>query len=324
VSATLDPRSPRALQDGSHPQAGGIVLPPGRRRRRRSTRRTAWIAILPAALAVLIVIGYPVLDGIRLSFTDWGGVGKPDWVGLANYRTAAHTSSVRHSIVLTLEYAAACAAGMVVVGAVLAAAVSGKVKGAAFYRVVWFLPGVAPLTAVAVFWSAAFQPGSGAVNGFLDVIGLGKQHAWLASPNTAIYVVTLVTIWSGAGFVFLLLLGAIEQIPISLYEAASVDGASRVRQFFALTVPLIRPVLVISAMLELIWTANGFSVVWAMTQGGPGEATQTLPILVYRQAFSLGNYGLASAMAALSGVILLVIGLISLRLSRSSQAASRS
>jgi ABC-type sugar transport system permease subunit len=228
---------------------------------------------------------------------------------------------VRSSIVLTLEYAAACAAGIVAVGTILAAAVSGKVKGASFYRVVWFLPGVAPLTVVAVFWATALQPQSGAVNGFLGLLDLGKTHAWLASPDTAIYAVVLVTIWSGAGFAFLLLLGAVEQIPISLYEASSVDGATRVRQFFALTLPLIRPVLVTCAMLELIWTANGFSVVWAMTQGGPGESTQTLPILVYRQAFGLANYGLASAMAAISGVILMVIGLISLRLSRSRQTA---
>lgn len=292
---------------------------PVRHKRRRFRNRTACLAIAPAGLALAIAVGYAVFDGVRLSFTDWGGVGKPNWVGLSNYSQAAHSGEVHQSIVLTLEYAAVTAASLVTLGLCLAAAVSRGIRGGSVYRVVWFLPGVAPLTAVAVFWSTAFQPQSGAVNGFLNELGLGKSHAWLASPSSAIYVEILVAIWSGAGFAFLLLLGAMEQVPVTLYQAASTDGASPVRQFFSLTLPLIRPVLVICLMLNFIWAANGFSVVWAMTQGGPGTSTETLPILVYRQAFSFANYGFGSAIAVIGGVVLLVVGLVSLRISRSKQ-----
>jgi ABC-type sugar transport system permease subunit len=110
---------------------------------------------------------------------------------------------------------------------------------------------------------------------------------------------------------------------VSLYEAAKIDGASEVRVFFAITVPLIRPVLTVVALLELIWTFNGFTVIWAMTMGGPGFATSTLPVLVFKEAFQDLNFGLASAMAVVGGVILMIVGIVSLRVGQSRQEATR-
>jgi multiple sugar transport system permease protein/sn-glycerol 3-phosphate transport system permease protein/raffinose/stachyose/melibiose transport system permease protein len=110
-----------------------------------------------------------------------------------------------------------------------------------------------------------------------------------------------------------------EQIPVSTYEAARIDGAGAFRTFFSITLPLIRPVLAVTTVLELIWQFNGFTVVYAMTQGGPGFATSLLPVLVYKQAFQMTDFGLASAMAVMGGVILIIVGLFSLRLSRSRQ-----
>ena len=128
-----------------------------------------------------------------------------------------------------------------------------------------------------------------------------------------------VTVWANTGFAFLLILGAVEQIPVSTYEAARIDGASSVRAFFSITLPLIRPVLATTAVLELIFQFNGFTVIYAMTQGGPGYATSILPVLVYRQAFQQLDYGLASAMAVMGGVLLIVVALIGLRFTRSQQ-----
>jgi raffinose/stachyose/melibiose transport system permease protein len=121
------------------------------------------------------------------------------------------------------------------------------------------------------------------------------------------------------GFAFLLLLGAMEQIPVSVYEAARIDGAGKVRTFFSMTLPLIRPVLVIVVLLQVIWHFNGFTILYAMTKGGPGYATTTLPVLVYREAFQQLDYGPASAMAILGGIVLLGVGIASVRLNRSRQ-----
>jgi ABC-type sugar transport system permease subunit len=226
---------------------------------------------------------------------------------------------VAHATVVTVEFAALSTVGIVVLATLLAAAVSAGVRGSPFYRVVWFLPGIAPVTAVGIFWSQAVAPELGAVNVVLGWLGLGDTHAWLSQTSTAIYPTAGAAIWAGVGFAFILILGATEQIEVSVYEAATIDGARRVRQFFSITLPLIRPVLAITIMLEFIWAANGFTMVWAMTGGGPGDATTTLPVLIYLKAFQFSDYGLASAMAVLSGAVLFLLGLVGLRMSDSAR-----
>ncbi|WP_232668082.1 carbohydrate ABC transporter permease [Pseudonocardia sp. TRM90224] len=298
--------------------------PPGIAPRERKTARLGrhlpLIAVAPAALAILAVFGYPTFDGIRLSFSDWLGFGEPDWVGAANYVSALSSPDMWHSLWVTLVFSVGTSFGIVAIGSVLAATISMGAPGSKFYRVVWYLPSIAPGTAVAVLWSTGFQPDFGFVNGVLGALGLGDNHAWLADSSTAIFPTIFVSIWSGVGFSFLLLLGAMEQIPVSVYEAAGLDGASDTQKFFHITIPMIRPVLVTCSLLQFIWAANGFAMLWGMTQGGPGTATQTLPLLVYTKAFGLAEYGVASAMAVISGVLLLGVGIVSLRLSRSQQA----
>src|SRR5207253_318985 len=166
-------------------------------------------------------------------------------------------------------------------------------------------------------WSSAMQPTTGFVNVVLGYLGLGNAHTWLAQTNTAIYPCVFASVWAGVGFGFILILGATEQIPVELYEAAELDGASAVRRFLNVTLPLIRPVVGVVGMLEFIWAANGFTLLWAMTRGGPGYATSIIPVLIYREAFVFGDYGQASAMAVLGGSVLIVIGSLILRLTRS-------
>lgn len=292
------------------------------RRRSRVTRRrhvALVVGLAPGLILLVLFVGVPLVEAIWLSFTSWPGAGPAPVVGLDNYQHAVSDPAFLHSIGITALYAVLCASGIVIIAVILAAAVSGGVRGSGFYKVVWFLPGIAPATAVAVFWGLAFQPQTGIVNVILGDVGLGDTHAWLATPDTALYPLVAVTIWAGVGFAFLVILGAMEQVPVTLYEAATLDGAGPVRRFVSVTLPMIRPVLVVIAMLELIWSANGFSFVYAMTEGGPGDATQTLPILIYTTAFRFSQYGYASALGVLSAIVLIAVGLIALRLSHSRQ-----
>jgi len=309
--------TPTPLSDGKGPRAGrwvgGLV---GLR------KRTVVLAVAPAVLLVAAFLGAPIVEGVRFSFSSWGGTGDPVWVGLSNYR-ATFTGSFGSTLALTARYSLLSMAGIIVIALVLAEAVRSGVRGSSFYRVVWFLPGIAPLAAVSVFWSMAFQPLGGAIDAVLGDLGLGANYAWLAGPATAIYPIIAVTIWASVGFAFLLLLGAMQHVPVSLYEAAKIDGASAPRMFVSITVPLIRPVLTVVALLELIWTFNGFTVIWAMSMGGPGYATSTLPVLVYREAFQNLDFGLASSMAVVGGVILMIVGTVSLRLGQSRQEVAR-
>ncbi|MCU1529896.1 MAG: sugar transporter permease [Frondihabitans sp.] len=276
-------------------------------------------AVLPAVILIVGFLGVPAIQGIRIAFSDWRGFGPVDFIGFGNFVNAIKNTPFLGSLGITAIYSLSSMVGIVVVATLLAVAVSSRMKGSPFYRVVWFLPGIAPVAAVGVFWSVAFQPHTGIINVFLGAIGLGSNHAWLASENLSIYPTIFVTIWANVGFAFLLLLGAVEQIPISTYEAAKIDGSSAVRTFFSITLPLIRPVLAVTAILELIFQFNGFTIIFAMTQGGPGYATSVLPVLVYKEAFQQVNFGLASAMAVMGGAILIVVGLVSIRLSRSKQ-----
>lgn len=282
-------------------------------------RRTAIFALAPAVALLVIFLFVPALQGIRTSLSSWNGFGPLNFVGFSNYTDALGSSLFWTSMFRSLVFTVLSTVGVVVLALLLAAAVSGGTPGFRFYRVVWFIPGVAPIAAGAVFWSSAFQPGQGVVNVLLGSIGLGSNHSWLASPTLALFPTIFVTIWTSVGFAFLLLLGAMEQIPVSVYEAARIDGAGKIRTFFAMTLPLIRPVLVIVTLLQVIWHFNGFTVLFAMTKGGPGYATTTLPVLVYREAFEQLNYGPASAMAILGGIVLLGVGIASVRLNRSRQ-----
>ncbi|PJJ65624.1 carbohydrate ABC transporter permease [Compostimonas suwonensis] len=287
--------------------------PGGRGSLNRNTSRVVGWALVPAGIVLLVFFLVPLVALIRIAMSSWSGVGEMDWVGFDNFVTALTNepfyAALWHSVVL----AAIGAAGTIAVALVLAAFVSSRIRGSSFYRVLWFLPAIAPASAVSVFWALSVQPRTGLVNQMLGAIGLGDAHAWLSSPDAAIYVIAFVIIWHGVGFAFLLLLGAMEEIPVSVNEAAALDGVSTIGRFFRITLPLIRPVLGIVALLNVIWAFNGFTFVWGITQGGPGNSTEVLPVLVYKQAFVFGNFGPAAAMSILGGVVLLAIGLFTLR-----------
>lgn len=266
--------------------------------------------LVPGIAILAVFFGLPIVDLIRTSFTRWPGIGEPSFIGFDNYVVAFTNSDIRDALFRSLALGVGVALAISVIATVLGALISGGIRGNNFYRVVWFLPAIAPPSAVAVFWALSVQPRSGAVNAFLGSIGLGDAHAWLADPASALYVIMAVAVWAGVGFAFLVILGAMEDVPVSVYEAASIDGASRVRQFFSITLPLIRPVLSMIVLLEVIWAFNGFTLVWGMTQGGPGNATTILPVQVYKDAFLFANFGLASAVSVVGGLFLLVIGLV--------------
>jgi ABC-type sugar transport system permease subunit len=281
--------------------------------------KSARFTLIPVFVLLFVFLALPMINSVKLSFSRWGGLGPLEAVGLDNYKFLFSDTQMRYSSRITIFYAFTVAFFVVAIGTLLAAAVSANVRGHKAMKLIWFFPGIAPPTAVAIFWSSGFQPESGVVNILLGKIGLGQDHAWLASSDTALFPVIFVGVWSAVGFAFLVILGAVEQIPVSLREAALVDGANMRQQFTKITLPLIRPILMTIFTLEIIWTFNGFTVVWAMTTGGPSDSTSILPILAYKEAFRYGRFGTAAAMAVIAGIFLMVVGTIGIRLSKSEQ-----
>ena len=284
-----------------------LAAPRRRRRPTRTSRQT--VALLLPGLAVLaIFFGLPVLDLVRTSLSDWSGIGPREWAGVDNFVEVLTEDTIRSALIKSVIMGVGVAVGIAALGTVLAAFVSRGLAGSRVYRVLWFLPAVAPPSAVAVFWALSVQPFAGVVNVGLGGLGLGDEHAWLADPSTALAVIIGVGVWQGVGFAFLIILGAMEEVPVSVYEAAMIDGAGAVRSFFQLTLPLIRPVLSTVVLLNIIWAFNGFTLVWGMTRGGPGDATTILPVVVYKDAFQFSHFGVAAAMSVVGGAILLIIG----------------
>lgn len=300
--------------------AAAVQKPPGTGRRRGThDTRIAGIALIPALVALITFFIAPIISLIWLSLSKWNGVGSPRFEGVDNFTNVLTDGDFFAAIWNSVFLSVISTAGIIVISLSLAWLVSDGVRGAALYRTLWFLPSVAPAAAVAVFWSLSVQPNTGVVNQFLGIIGLGRAHTWLSDPQAAMYVIAFVIVWHGVGFAFLLLLGAMEEIPVSVHEAARIDGATAWRRFRSLTLPLIRPVLGTVTLLNIVWAFNGFTFVWGITGGGPGNATEVLPILVYKEAFQFGNFGPAAAMSVMGGLILLVIGFVSLRLQRSAE-----
>jgi len=295
-----------------------ILSTPRPRGHRLPDRAAIWLGLLPAAGLMAIFFGLPIVQGILISFSRWPGIGSVHLSGLQSYRLVLQQPQIFHSLWLTFIYAFATSTLMTAIATLLATAISSRVPGSSFYRFVWFLPAMAPVVAVGIYWSSAMQPTTGFVNIVLGYVGLGDAHTWLSQPNIAIYPCVFASVWAGAGIAFILILGATEQVPVALYEAAQLDGASAVRRFFSVTLPMVRPVIGVVAMLEFIWAANGFTLLWAMTRGGPGYATSILSVLIYREGFVLSDYGQSAAMAVLGGIVLVLIGSLMLRLSRSS------
>jgi ABC-type sugar transport system permease subunit len=275
----------------------------------RHSRQVLWM-LAPGIVLLVVFFGLPIIDLVRSSLSQWSGIGQPKFIGLENYLAIFSDEAVGSALLRSVTLGVGASVGISAIATVLAALVSGGIRGSSFYRIIWFLPAIAPPSAVAVFWALSVQPRSGAVNAFLGSIGLGDTHALLADPATAMGVIIGVAIWQGVGFAFLVILGAIEDVPVAVYEAASIDGCSPVRQFFSITLPLIRPVLSMIALLEVIWAFNGFTLVWGMTRGGPGESTTILPVQVYKEAFLRGDFGTAAAISVVGGLFLLVVGII--------------
>lgn len=279
------------------------------------------LGTVPALLLIGLFLGVPAILALRLSMSRWSGYGSPEFVGFKNYVEAFASNGFWGTVLLTIWFAAICSILTTIVAILLASAVNQKVKGHGFYKVIWFLPGLAPGAAVGIFWANSFLPDQGVFNIIRGWFGLSTDTALLSDPSTAFGPIIFVSVWASVGFSFLILLGAMQQIPRNLYEASRLDGATPRDQLWTITLPLVRPTVGVLLILAFIGSFNNFTTIWAMTRGGPGDATSILPVQVYVQAFQFTNFGPAAALAVIGSVFLIVVGGLGLRLSRSSQSS---
>jgi ABC-type sugar transport system permease subunit len=276
-------------------------------RTRRFNGGTWLIFALPAFVLFAVFVLYPIGSSIWLSFFQYSGVGPETFLGFGNYTQFLASADFLPTLVRSLFICFSVTAGSTVLGILVAGGVHIAIPGARIFRVACFIPFIIPLAISGTFWNTAFQPTGGLVNTVLGLIGLGDNHLWIGSPQTAIYPIIFVAIWIDAGFSMLLILAAMENIPPEIDEAALIDGAGPMAMFFQITMPLVRRVVLLTILLQMIFSFRLFTVVYTLTQGGPGNSTQVFPTLVYRQAFEFKQFGGASAIAVISTVLVLVL-----------------
>ena len=258
---------------------------------------------------------YPLVRSIQISFYDWDGLTLGTWVGLDNYVKVVQDEGLRaaftHALVLMLFFAVVPLA----VGLLLAAILNrAKVRGLGFFRTVVFLPQVVAMVVVAVAWRRIYAP-DGTLNSLLQAVGLdGLTRAWLGDYALALPAVGFVGTWFETGLVTVLMLAGMGQIDKELYEAARLDGAGPVREFFSITLPAVRGEISVALTLTVIAALKTFDLVYVTTKGGPGNQTSVPSYEVYHQAFELGQVGLASAIGVSLTIVIFVISFLITRL----------
>ncbi len=271
-------------------------------------RQVAYLYLLPAfAFYALFALG-PLLYTSYLSFFDWDGLTLGTWTGLDNYRELWEDPGIRtsfvHSFVLIIFYAVIpCLLGLILASLIA----HSRVRGVTFFRAVLFLPQTIATVVIAVAWVWIYAP-EGPLNEALRFVGLGSlARGWLGDFDFALPALGLVGTWVMFGLCLVLFLAGIQKIPISLYEAARVDGAGRVREFFAVTLPGLRGELAVALTLTTIMALRTFDLIYVTTAGGPGTQTTVPSVLVYQNAFVNGKVGLAAAVAVVLTVMIFIV-----------------
>ena len=259
------------------------------------------------ALATLVLIVGPALYAISLSFYEQQSLtSEPVWAGFANYARVLASGEFWNALWNGFVYAMAAIVLQVALGIGFALLLQQPFRGRALLRGLAFLPYLLP-TVVAVLTFKWMIDGSlGIVTIVLDTLGLPPIY-WFETETAAMVSVILVSVWLWTPFVTTTFLAGLQTVPVQLYEAARVDGAGPIRRFFHVTLPALRPILIVIILLRGVWMFNKFDIIWLTTGGGPLGATEHLPVLAYRQAFTLFDLGSGAAIATLSFLVLMVI-----------------
>ncbi len=296
----------------------GVALSPGARARRRRRTLTGYLFLAPALALIGAFTLLPFVQGVLLSFQSWDGVGRDaPFVGLRNYERVLGDTifwvSMRNAALFGLVgFLAGNALSLA-----MALAVNAAPRGATFYRIAYYLPGVFSVVVVGMMFAWILQPTVGILNRTLVALGLESlRYNWLSDPNTALPAVSAVYVWYHWGFGFLLFLAGLQGVPRELYEAASIDGAGAWARFRYITWPQLTPVTTIVTVLTLLAALQIFGTVQVLTNGGPGYVTEVPTLRIYKEGFQFNRFGVAAAMSVVFGSILMTLSLIQIWLGR--------
>jgi len=269
-------------------------------------REAIWgyLLIAPNFLVVLLFTVIPVFFSLYMSLTDWNILSKPNFIGLENYQEIFSDKVAQETFLNTFYFVVVSVPINLCLTLLLAVILNQKIIGIAFFRTAFYLPVISASVAVSLMfmWILANR---GLMNQILGGLGV-EPVQWLTDPNMALNSVIIVTIWRGLGLNMIIFLAALQDIQKELVEAASIDGANRIQQFFKITVPLLSPVIFFVTITGVINSFQAFDLVYNMTEGGPGHATTVIGYYIWRQAFDYLDMGYGAALAYIVFVAILV------------------
>ena len=273
--------------------------------------RSGYFFTLPALLVVFSLIIYPLGYAIFISTQRTNLISEWEFVGARYYAQLLTDPEFLNSLKISLVFAFFVVVGNFVVGLLLAVILNQNIKFATFFKIILMLPWVLPEVVVALIWKWLFNPTYGLINYILNSIGIiDSDVSWFDSSASALAGVIFVATWKGYPIVMIMMLAGMKNIPQERYEAAAVDGASRLQQFRHITLPGLRPIFLVTLILETAWWFKHFTIIWLMTSGGPAGATKVVSIDIYQQAFANFNFGLAAAESVIILSILLAASYI--------------
>lgn len=287
-------------------------------RLRRGDARAAALFLLPAAFGFVTFYAWPAIRTFYLSFTDYTLLAPPEWVGGRNYQKALHDDRFWNSLLVTLEYVA-INIGVQTVVALLLAVLMHRLTRSSLIRGALLLPYLVSNVVVALVWYAMLDAQLGIVNAMLGWVGVDPV-AFFGETSTAIPTIALVNVWRHMGYTALLLFAGLQAIPRTVYEAAAIDGASEWRTFWRVTLPLLRPVLVMVLVLTMIGSFQIFDTVAVTTKGGPINATRVIYYYIFERAFQQFDFGYAAALSVFLFLILAGVALAQIRLMRAGES----
>ena len=252
--------------------------------------------VTPAVLGFLLWNLIPIVSSAVISFTKYKLIGPSDWVGFANYKFLFFDDILFPKVItVTLYYSLVSVPLKLIFALVLAILLNKRIKGLAVFRTIYYLPAIVPLIAATILWIWIFNPDFGLLNVFLSNFGVGKIQ-WIYSSEWVIPSLILMSLWD-VGPLMIIFLAGLQGVPRTLYEAADIDGASNLRKFYHVTLPMITPTILFNLVITIITTVQTFLQPYVMTEGGPNNESLLYLLYLYRTAFSEFEMGKASAMA---------------------------
>ncbi len=265
--------------------------------------KTLAIFLLPSLIGMTVFVMLPIISSLGLSFTKWDLIGDIQWVGMANYSRVIKDPNIHGALLHTLQFIAGYLPSVMIISLGVAMLLNQKLKGVVFFRALYFIPVITSWVAVSMIWKWLLNPEYGIVNYLLSLIGIAGP-GWLVDADWAMIGVILTSVWKDIGFITVIYLAGLQEIPGHLYEAAAIDGVNGWQKFRHITWPMLSSTTFFVVTISLINSFQVFDQVWVMTEGGPAGATSVMVQQIYLNAFRYYKMGYASAISWVLFVII--------------------